>query len=35
MGTYPNANNHTKLLKIKTKNDESKDLNYRTEKHDH
>ena len=35
MCTYPNLNNETKLLKIKTRDDEIKNLKYRTEKHDH
>ena len=35
MSTYPNLNNDSKLLKKKTKDDEIKDLKYRTEKHDH
>ena len=35
MNLYPNLNNYPELLKIKTKDDENKDLKYRTEKHDH
>ena len=35
MSTYPNMYNETKLLKIKTRDDEIKNLKYRTEKHDH
>ena len=35
MSTYPNLNNDPELLKIKTKDDEIKDLKYETEKHDH
>ena len=35
MSTYPNLIIHPDLLKIKTKDDEIKDLNYRTEKHDY
>ena len=33
--TYPNLDNDPELLKIKTKDDEIKDLKYRTERHDH
>ena len=32
---YPNLKNDTELLKRKTKDDEIKDLIYKTEKHDH
>ena len=35
MSTYPNINNDRELLKIKTKNDEIKDLKHKTENHDH
>ena len=35
MSTYSNLNNDPELLKIITKDDEIKDLNYKTEKHDH
>ena len=35
MTTYPNTNNDRELLKIKTRDDEIKNLNYQTEKHDH
>ena len=34
MSTYPNINNEPELLKIKTRDDEIKDLKYQTEKHD-
>ena len=34
MSIYPNLNNEPELLKIKTNNDEMKELKYRTEKHD-
>ena len=33
--TYPNLKHETELLKIKTRDDESKNLKYRTEKHGH
>ena len=33
--TYPNINNDPELLKIKTKDDQLKELHYRMEKHDH
>ena len=33
--TYPNLNNEPELLKIKTRDDEIKNLKYQTEKHDH
>ena len=35
MTTYPNLNNDPELLKIKTKDDQLKELHYKTEKHDH
>ena len=35
MSTYLNLNNEPELLKIKTEDDEIKDLKYRIEKHDH
>ena len=35
MGTSPNLKNDPELSKIKTKDDEIKDLKYRTEKNDH
>ena len=35
MTTYPNKNNEPELLKIKTRDDEIKNLKYQTEKHDH
>ena len=35
MSTYPNSKDDPELLKIKTKGDESKDIKYKTEKHDH
>ena len=35
MSTYPNLNNDSELLKIKTKDDEIEELKYKTEKHDH
>ena len=35
MTTYPNINIEPELLKIKTRDDEIKDLRYQTEKHDH
>ena len=35
MSTYPILYNEPELFKIKTKDDEIKDLKYRTEKHDH
>ena len=35
MSTYPNLNNEPELLKIKTGDDEIKNLKYQTEKHDH
>ena len=33
--TYPNLINEPELLKIKTRDDEFKNLKYQTEKHDH
>ena len=35
MSTYPNITNEPELLKIKTRDDEIKNLKYQTEKHDH
>ena len=35
MSTYPNSNKNPELLKIKTKDDNIKDLKYKTEKHYH
>ena len=35
MTTYPDLRNEPELLKIKTKDDQLKELQYRTEKHDH
>ena len=35
MSTYPNLNNETELLKIKTRDDEIKSLKHQLEKHDH
>ena len=35
MTTYPNLNKEPELLKIKTRDDESKNLKYQTEKHHH
>ena len=35
MSTYPNINIEPELLKIKTRDDEYKNLEYLTEKHDH
>ena len=35
MSTYLNLNNDPELLKIRTKDDEIKDLKCRTEKYDH
>ena len=34
MNTYPNLNKDPDFLKIKTKDDEIRDLKYKTEKHD-
>ena len=34
MSTYPNSNNDPELLKIKTRDDEIKNLKYQSEKHD-
>ena len=33
--TYPNINIESELLKIKTRDDEIKNLKYQSEKHDH
>ena len=35
MNTYPKLNIDPELLKIKTKDDEIKDIKYKTERHDH
>ena len=35
MSTYPNLNSDPELLKIKSKDDQLKELQYKTEKHDH
>ena len=35
MSTYPDLKNEPELLKIKTKDDQLKELQYRTEKHDY
>ena len=35
MSTYPNLNNEPELLKIKTRDDEIKNLKHQTENHDH
>ena len=35
MTTYPNLQNDPELLRVKTKDDEIKDLKYKTEKHDY
>ena len=35
MSTYPDLKNEPDLLKIKTNDDQLKELQYRTEKHDH
>ena len=35
MTTYPKLNNEPELLKIKTRDDEIKNLKYQTEKHDY
>ena len=35
MSTYSNITNDSELLKIKTRDDEIKNLKYQTEKHDH
>ena len=35
MSTYPNMNNEPELLKIKTRDDEIKNLRHQTEKHVH
>ena len=34
MNNYPNLNNEPELLKIKTRDDEIKNLKYQTEKHE-
>ena len=34
MNTNPNLNIDTEILKLKTRDDEIKDLRYKTEKHD-
>ena len=35
MTNYPDLRNEPELLKIKTKDDQLKELQYKTEKHDH
>ena len=35
MRTYPNLNSDQELLKIKTKDDEIRDLKFKTDEHDH
>ena len=35
MSNYPDLKNDVELLKIKTRDDQLKELNYKTEKHDH
>ena len=35
MSGYPNINIEPEILKIKTRDDEIKNLKYQTEKHDH
>ena len=35
MSTYPKMKNEAEYLKIKTRDDEIKNLKYQTEKHDH
>ena len=35
MSNYPDLKNDVELLKIKTKDDQLKELQYKTEKHDH
>ena len=35
MNTYPNIDNESELLKIKTRDDEVKKMKYQTEEHDH
>ena len=35
MSTYPDLKNEPELLKIKTRDDEFKNLKYQTERHDH
>ena len=32
---YPNINGNAELLQIKTKDDQLRELHYKTEKHDH
>ena len=35
MSNYPDLKNDVELLKIKTKDDQIKELQYKTERHDH
>ena len=35
MSNYPDLKNDVEILKIKTKDDQLKELQYKTEKHDH
>ena len=35
MSVYPNKSNEPELLKMRTKEDQLKELQYKTEKHDH
>ena len=35
MSTYPDLKNEPELLKIKTRDDENRNLKYQTEKHNH
>ena len=35
MSTYPNIKNEPELVRIKTRDDEIKNLKYQIEKHDH
>ena len=35
MSTYPSWNNEPELLKVKTRDDENRNLKYQKEKHDH
>ena len=35
MSTYPSLNNEPEVLKVKTRDDENKNLKIQTEKHDH
>ena len=35
MNNYPDLRNDVELLKIKTKDDQLKELHYKTEKHNH